>query len=129
MIFEKYIHLLSVFCFSLALSSCGGGGDSSTNTKTEVIDEIIDDASPKLTWLPPSTRENGEPLSPSEIEGYYLYTVNLRTDDEQMIYVEEDGSSSFSLEDFSIGSYEVSIATIDTDGLRSDFSEPVDISL
>ncbi|MFL0796096.1 MAG: hypothetical protein K6L73_01240 [Cellvibrionaceae bacterium] len=128
---EKFFRLFSVFCFALVLINCGGGGGSSTKAASDSgsSEDIIEEVAPKLTWTPPSTRENGDPLSPGEIAGYYLHSINNRTNDEQIIYVEEDGTSSVTLKDFSSGSYEVSIATIDTDGLRSDFSEPVDISI
>ncbi|MFL0798039.1 MAG: hypothetical protein K6L73_11190 [Cellvibrionaceae bacterium] len=86
-----------------------------------------EDGSITINWNTPSTRENGDPLNLSEIAGYQILLENLDTGSFQYIYVSESdlASSSYTIENLAAGSYQVSIAVVDEDGLYSDFTTPV----
>lgn len=120
---NKIYRFFFIFGLSPLLSHCGGsGGGTATNISVE---KNI----PRVAWTVPNTRENGTPLSPGEIKNYYLQIINKKTDNEEIILIEDTKTSSYSFESFTNGDYEVRISTVDTNGLYSDFSNPVNISI
>ena len=72
-----------------------------------------------FTWTPPTARENGITLSPEEIKGYAVMVNGVERDtlltggENNLIIVIPSGVAC------------VSLATVDTDGRRSDWTFPL----
>ena len=83
----------------------------------------------KLTWSPPSTREDGEPLKAADLAGYELYYT---TDDPAVSgTVEIDGgsTSTYTLQDLAAGNYHFAMSAIDTSGAKSKLSSIADFTV
>lgn len=85
------------------------------------IEPLPTSKSLSISWTLPSSRENGDPLPSGEIGGYEIlhkeesaltFTSNILTDSSITNYV---------IEGLEVGTYEVKIATFDSEGLYSDF--------
>ena len=77
-----------------------------------------------LSWTPPTTRQNGDPLTAAELGGYEIYQVNPDGTD-KIILVEDGAATSHEIEISESGEYMFAIASVDADGLKSDISEAV----
>ncbi len=73
-----------------------------------------------LTWDSPTERENGSQLPATEIGGYIVKNGN------DLLTV-EGNINELTIPDLPPGEYFFSVATVDTDGLKSAFSETVSI--
>lgn len=80
-----------------------------------------------VSWAIPTTRENTDPLDPSEIAGYQILIENIDTGSFQYIYIADTDlvDSSYIINDLENGTYQISIAVEDQDGLYSDFTTPI----
>ncbi len=82
-----------------------------------------------IEWDIPTTRENGIDLPLSEIGGYEINYKKSGDSAYQTIIITNQNQSEYELTDLEAGEYEVSVATFDSEGLYSDFSEPAFASL
>lgn len=82
-----------------------------------------------LSWAMPSERENGEPLSPSEIYGYRLAYGYQENSIDQGITVVGASNTQFTLTNLNAGRIYLHIATIDSDGVTGRFSSPIEVYL
>lgn len=84
----------------------------------------------KLSWQAPATRENGDPLLPTEIAGFeiYFYEESCNSSCESILTVDKDiFSKALTLAE--PGTWHFAIAVIDTQGLKSDLSNPVSVAV
>jgi hypothetical protein len=94
-------------------------------TCEDPIDESDDttaDTSVELSWTPPTTRTDGEPLDLSELEGYRVY---VGTDSENLVPIVDLNDSSItthSITDLTPGTYYLAVTAYDYDGLESGLS-------
>lgn len=86
-------------------------------------------ASARLTWDIPQYRENNESLMLSEIAGYEIIYRLANESSFSVITIADNNNSSHIINNLSAGNYEFMIAVFDTDGLYSDYSDPVIASL
>ena len=143
----------SILTTALLLSGCGGGSTSSDasgdltvipqddvvvvpQTDTPVVPQTDTSVVPQdnttvveskvdLSWSAPTTRTDGTPLSPSELEGYRIY---LGTSPDNLVLQEEllgISSTEISLIISAPGIYYFAVTAYDADGLESAFSEVV----
>lgn len=133
------IILMAFLVFSAGCLPSGGGSDGSSGPDSS---GLIDVSNPdqgngtislKLTWDPPHTRVNGERLYAYERGGYEIVYQKTGWDPDlwHSVVVMDDKSyvvDEHTLEGLEPGEYTVAIACFDTDGLYSDFSEPVIVS-
>ena len=109
-----------------AVYAKGGPGDVCRGPSCDIPDDPIDtDSSVNLSWVAPTTREDGETLSLSELEGYRIY---YGTDSSKLIpLVDLDDSSvtTHSITDLNAGTYYFAVTAYDFSGLESGFSEIV----
>lgn len=103
-------------------SGSGGGGGS-----TDVGGS--GNASANISWDIPSVRENGDELSLSEIAGYEIVYHLVNDPVYSVITIEDNNTSSHTINNLRAGNYEFMIAVFDTEGLYSDYSDPVLASL
>jgi hypothetical protein len=79
-----------------------------------------------LSWIIPSTRENGQPLQLSELAGYELYyTTDADAAAGTTVKVNGGSSASYVIANLPAGSYYFAISAIDTSGLKSPLSAMV----
>ncbi|WP_119396499.1 fibronectin type III domain-containing protein [Salinibius halmophilus] len=82
-----------------------------------------------LSWSPPTQREDGTRLAESEIYAYELkYRRKGEAEFQPLLITAQDANTgpvtSYSLTNLPQGDYEFLLATIDRDGLRSDYVRP-----
>lgn len=82
-----------------------------------------------LSWVAPTTRENGDALLFSEIDGYEIYHFKDGTSEQndQIISIKDPNSVEAIVTDLTVGTYYFAIATVDTAGLYSDPSDYVEL--
>lgn len=88
-------------------------------------------ASVDLSWTPPTARENGEPLPMSEIHSYEIYFYADGSDDEdgEIIRVEDGSRTNYTVEVPGPGTYHFAMVAVDTNGLPSDTSNHVSVTV
>lgn len=84
---------------------------------------------PALSWTPPLTRENGESLYLSEIQGYRVYYRLRHNSSFQSVPMEGAENTKLPLDNFQPGAYEFCVSVVDNQGLESQRSAPVVIDL
>lgn len=109
----------------LILSGCGGGSSSSgkvvDKSDNKEIEEIVENNA-LLSWSHPSTRENGESLSLSEIKHYIIsHRFNNEVTEYEVPYPEEN----YKIKDLAEGTHYFTIITVDTEDRKSKPSEEV----
>lgn len=77
-----------------------------------------------LTWDIPAAREDGSYLAVYEIDGYELRYSKDNSNTETVVRIEDAQTTDWVLEDAEPGYYEFTIATIDSDGVYSQYSAP-----
>jgi hypothetical protein len=76
-----------------------------------------------LSWSIPSTRENGQPLSLSELTGYEIYYVVDGVDMvDRTIAISGGSVASYKISGLQAGSYSFAITAIDHAGVKSALS-------
>lgn len=95
---------------------------------TEIEPEPVAER-PSLRWDSPMTREDGSKLYPGEITGYKVYYKLLHQKKYKAIDVEGAHIDQLALDNFSPGAYEFSVSTVDTNGIESQRSDPVQVDL
>lgn len=83
----------------------------------------------RLTWSPPAARDDGSSLEQSDIEGYRVYYKQDREGRFQRIDIDDPLTTSLSLDRFPPGNYQFEISTVDTDGLESQRSETIHVTV
>lgn len=107
----------------------GGDGDGSGGGTGTTDVGGSGTASARLTWDIPQFRENNEALMLSEIAGYEIIYRLANQNSYSVITIADNNNSSHTINNLSAGNYEFMIAVFDTDGLYSDYSDPVIASL
>ncbi len=98
-------------------------GNDETPVETPVVPMV------SLSWSIPATREDGTYLPVYEIGGYEVrYSKNQETD-VTVIRINDPQTTDWTMENLAPGLYEFSIATIDSEGVYSDFSTTATTSI
>lgn len=132
----KYLTTVTTIALSLALGACGGGSSKSTGSGgpdriTGPTPPVTGPTPPQSTtahisWAIPTSRENGEALNLSDIDGYSIKYRKLGDETYQQVYVKDiNNTSSYAIEVEAGNSYEFMMATKDTDGVLGKYSAPV----
>jgi hypothetical protein len=121
--------LTSVLSFApLMLVGCGGGGGSDTSKNISDVpaqEQPVDvDSAAQLSWTYPSKRADGSDLDLPEIATFRIYHTTDDDNFEESFEVNGD-ETALIVEDLSEGEHYFAITVVDTNGLESDFSEPV----
>lgn len=75
-----------------------------------------------LSWTIPAEREDGTYLPVYEIAGYEVRYSRDQSSDVTVIRIDDAQKTDWVIEDVAPGEYQFSIATIDSEGVYSDFS-------
>lgn len=102
-------------------STATGNSGGSTTPKTSVT----------LSWTAPTTRQNGDPLLPSDLAGYeiYYFLEGSSQEQDQIVVINDALATEATITDLATGTYFFAIATVDSDGLASDPSDYVEASI
>ena len=80
------------------------------------------DEAVNLTWVAPTTRTDGEPLSLSDLEGYRIY-LGMDTDNlAPLVDLNDSAILEFTITDLTPGVYFFAVTAYDYDGLESGYS-------
>ena len=82
-----------------------------------------------LAWSVPTTRENGELLSPSELAGYEIYIAHEESNKDWIVAIADPLANKHIIEGLDIGTYHFAISVLDNNGLKSVLSEVVSTSI
>ncbi|AJQ94902.1 fibronectin type III domain-containing protein [Gynuella sunshinyii] len=86
----------------------------------------------EVSWETPTSREDGSSLYAYEIQGYEVKYRNVNDGEYSSVLLTLDPSeliTSTTLDLNSAGTYEFTVAVYDVNGLYSDFSQPVQVSI
>jgi hypothetical protein len=87
-------------------------------------------ASVVLEWSPPSAREDGSPLSPSQIAGYTVYFGAAPNSFTQSVYVAGGNNTQATLNNLATGeTIYIALRASDTSGLQSDYSSVLQVDV
>ena len=75
-----------------------------------------------LSWVAPTTRSDGTPLSMSEIAGYTLYYGSSAGNYSNSIQIDDPFTTSVTMADLPVGTYYFVMTTRDVDGQESGYS-------
>lgn len=78
-----------------------------------------------LSWIAPVEREDGSPISMSEIAGYRVYFSETEGDYSNDVTVNDSSTMQVTLKDLPEGTYYIVVTTYDMYGRESGFSETV----
>jgi len=102
----------------------------STTTDTNAPDPIPDTvADINLTWVAPAEREDNQPISLSEIAGYKIYYGTTQGKYPNSINVNDGSASSYTLNNFTEGTYYFVVTTYDTEGRESQYSSVLTVTI
>ena len=83
----------------------------------------------QLQWNAPATRADGSKLYMGDIDGYRIYYKLKDQSRYTIITIHSASETSFSLSGFRPGTYEFYVSTLDTEGLESQPSSTVMVSV
>jgi hypothetical protein len=78
-----------------------------------------------LSWVAPVEREDGTPISMSEIAGYRIYYGETEGDYINEVDVHDRDTMQFTLKDLPEGTYYIVVTALDMDGRESRYSETI----
>ena len=78
-----------------------------------------------IKWSAPSTREDGSPLSLTEIDEYLIVYTELSTGKVDVIAIDDPQVTQYTLSGLSVGEYAFHLKTYDSDGVSSRPSQSV----
>jgi len=118
--------ILTVFFISFLMSACNSeenyGLDGSSGTAGG---GIVQGAAISLSWTAPYEREDGTPISMSEIAGYRVYYGTAQGDYTEQVDVADSSTMEVTLNNVAAGTYYIVVTTYDMDGRESGYSEEV----
>jgi hypothetical protein len=94
----------------------------STSTSTTLTSTAEQTGSADLSWVAPTTRDDGSPLLPSEIAGYVLYYGPEQGGYNSSVRIDDPSTTSLTVTDLPAGTYYFVVTARDTTGNESDYS-------
>lgn len=83
----------------------------------------------RLSWVIPTSRENGKPLQMSDLAGYELYYVSEDEQTSGVVEISRPDQAEYVLANLIPGAYYFAISAIDSNGLKSRLSPMVETSV
>lgn len=101
------------------------GGTTSGGTTTTPAQPVTYTA--KLSWVIPSTRENGAALALSDLSGYEIYYTTSDPAVTGTVAINGGSTAAYALANLSAGTYYFAISAIDASGIKSALSTVVTV--
>lgn len=113
------------FSFVVVLTACGGGGGGSGTSADSSTDpgDSSETTSVTITWVAPSSRTDGSPLSLSQIARYEVNYGRSSGEYTDTITVNDATATEAVIPNLENGTYHIAVRVYDTNGLDSRFSE------
>ncbi len=83
---------------------------------------VVSTGEATVSWVAPSTREDGSPLSLSEISGYRIYYGTSAGNYTQSVQVNNSAATEHTISGLTPATYHFVVTTLDVDGMESDYS-------
>lgn len=125
-------HTSALLLLTTLLSGCGGGGGSSPSAlgspsgiQPGLSPAGQDGDSATLTWVAPSTREDGSAFSLSQLNGYKIY---VGTDNDNLVpagTIDDPTVTSYTIRNIQQGEYIFAVTAFDSAGIESGLSNRV----
>ncbi|MES9991081.1 MAG: hypothetical protein ABW098_03970 [Candidatus Thiodiazotropha sp.] len=122
-----------VILLTAIIYGCGGGGGggassdgtSSGDISNDVTNDGVNNKSVSLSWILPDTREDGEYLQVTSLQGVRFYYGETENDLQLVLDLEDIGTTDYTLTGLKTGEYYFGISIYDKFGLESDISNLV----
>jgi len=111
--------LLALVFLASALAGCMGKDTASTNGSNPTPSNT---GSATLSWTPPTTDTNGNPLT---VGGYVVYYGTDSADLTQSVNITDGGTLTTVIDNLAFGTWYFGIAAIGSDGMESTISNVV----
>ena len=92
-------------------------------------DTALNSGIANLNWTIPTARLDGSPLSPSELSGYELYMTHEESGADAVINIQDPLTVSHSVEGLQSGTHHFAISALDNNGMKSELSQVVSITV
>ena len=124
---ELAIHLVLAMLMSLLLTACSTEENYTGGGVAGVGGGVVQGASQTVTlaWVAPVEREDGTPISMTEISGYRVYYGMSEGDYTHEVDVKDSDTMQVTLDSLIPGTYYIVVTTYDTEGRESAYSSPV----
>jgi len=121
---HRWFAIASVFCAIAIISNAAFSAGSDRVVDFRPTDSTsTEDVS--LSWSAPVTREDGDLLSLSELEGYRVYYGTGKDDLNALVDLNDSAETTYIVTGLSPGIYYFAVTAYDFDGLESGYSEIV----
>ena len=112
--------ILFMIFAAVQLAACSSGGDTGSAASQAL-----------MTWVAPSEREDGTPISMTEIAGYRVYYSDAQGSYQSQFEINDPYDVDVSSVDLKLasGTHYVVVTTVDTNGRESAFSKEVVLQL
>jgi len=138
--------ILALIIVSIQLTACGfedvlstispevGSNTSSTTssiatTEKNSTNEAAKAANITLSWSAPAEREDNTPISLSEVNGYKIYYGTTQGQYPSSVTINDGTAVDYIFQDFNPATYYFVVTTFDTNGLESNYSSEVQVSI
>ena len=125
---RKFTTILAFILVSSLITACGGGGGGGTPAPN--VPNVPNPPATKnvnLTWVAPSTYNDGSNLPLSAIDGYRIYTGTSISNLSLKADIQDSTAVSYALSNLPLNITYVAISTYDVNGLESGLSTPIAI--
>jgi len=119
--------LLALITLCSILSGCGL--ERSTTSNTGAAQPATSKGEIKLAWIPPSTRADGTYLPLDSLAGYRIYIGTSSDTLHEIVDLNDREINDYTVKDLSSGSYYFSITAYDSEGLESNRSQVILLSV
>lgn len=105
------------------------GSSANTSTASLVVMETTQTGAANISWNTPAAREDGTPLSTTDIAGYNLYHSDSDTGSMTKIASLSAADLSYVVTELNEGTHYFAATTVDINGLESKMPAPVSMNL
>jgi len=121
--FRYLKYLWALVLVALVASCAGGDGGAAATTGNGGMNTL------GVSWTAPSEREDGSPLSLSEIASFRIYYGIKAGDYQNQIDIDDPSVVSAQIEQLPSGTYYLVMTAIDADGRESSYSPEIVVTL
>lgn len=142
---------LAIISLTVLVTACGGGGggggsdssattnsaqesssvSASTTSSSTSSGSLSESHSIHITWTVPTTRVDGSALAATALAGYRLFysREDSSASEDAVVAIDGGNTTSADLTLAVAGTYLFAITAVDTDGVESELSTPVSVTV